>query len=145
MITTFVPGQGVGSYGWFFVKRQTPSEYHIAVLQALAISDQSTPSLDAYNASILAETRPPPRAPTITWALYPEVSQQEVANLVEKMGLQYPVAAPHEDAEAAGAANDEDGLNAGAAASEEEADEDVVHHAEVAAAELADEAEAGFG
>ena len=86
-MTASIPGQGAGAYGWFFIKRQTPREDHVAVLRHLQVSDDTTPTLAAYNASMDADVHPPPRAPTVNWDQRPEVPEEDVAYLATKLGL----------------------------------------------------------
>ena len=94
-ITILIPGQGAGGYGWFFVKRVAERPCLVDVLAMLEISAESTPSLEACNASILSETNPPPRAPLVDWAMVPEAEPGTVTALAQKMGF---VNAPAEDA-----------------------------------------------
>ncbi|CAK0862761.1 unnamed protein product, partial [Prorocentrum cordatum] len=67
--------------------RKTTRPDLVAVLAELGISEETTPTLAAYVASIDAEEHPPPRAPVVDWGQRPPASEVDVGYLAGKLGL----------------------------------------------------------
>ncbi|CAK0832518.1 unnamed protein product [Prorocentrum cordatum] len=67
--------------------RKTTRPDLVAVLAELGISEETTPTLAAYVASIDAEEHPPPRAPVVDWGQRPPASEVDVGHLAGKLCL----------------------------------------------------------
>ena len=94
-----VPTPGGGRPAWFFTKRPPTACQHV-VLKFLGFHDDSTPSLEAYAASIAADALLPARAPKPDWDAVPLAEND--GETLELLGC--AAAAVAEDADTAAAA-----------------------------------------